>query len=139
MGKFLRALAPSVLAGAVIGLIVLGIGGRLVMRIIAHWEGRVPVFSLPGSIEVVMMGTIAGAIAGAIYGILRRSITNDVIRIVVFIALCVAFTLFGVKDILPRPKMLFIAITVIFCVVIELVSRRNEHTDPGEVLPPLTA
>src|SRR5512141_1241169 len=100
MSKFLRSLLPSILAGAVIGFVVLGLGGRLVMRIIAHWEERVPTFSLAGSLEVVMMGTIAGVLAGAIHGLLRWFVTNDVLRITLFIGLCVAFTLFGVKDIL---------------------------------------
>ena len=139
MSKFLRSLLPSILTGAVIGFIVLGIGGRLMMRIIAHWEGRVPGFSLSGSLEVLMMGTIAGIIAGALHGVLRRFVTNDVLRIAVFIVLCIAFTLFGVKNILLRPKILFVAITVIYCVMLELVSQRNKHADPTEVVPPLTA
>ncbi len=46
--------------GALIGLVVLGIGGRLLMRVIAHMEGRVPVFTTQGSLTVVFAGTVAG-------------------------------------------------------------------------------
>ena len=38
----------SALAGVAIGFVILGIGGRVIMRVIAHWEGRVPAFT-PGS------------------------------------------------------------------------------------------
>jgi hypothetical protein len=56
MKTFLRSLLHSVLAGAATGFVVLGIGGRTMMRIIAHWEGRVPVLTLSGAFTVVMIG-----------------------------------------------------------------------------------
>ena len=59
--------------GAAIGLVVLlGIGGRLLMRVIALMEGRPPLFTVGGSLTVVMDGTIAGALAGMFYGLLWR-------------------------------------------------------------------
>lgn len=123
--NFLRSLLPSVLAGAATGFVVLGIGGRTMMRIIAHWEGRVPVLTLSGAFTVVMMGTVAGIAAGLIHGLLRRFISQEPLRIAAFFAICVLFTLYGVKETLPRPKLLFVGITLVYCLVLELIMRRR--------------
>ena len=122
MLKFLRSLLPSVVAGAIVGLVVLGIGGRLMMRIIAHWEERVPVLTSSGTFTIVMMGAIAGLTAGIIHGILQRSISRAWIRIAAFLAFCVLFTLYGVKDILTRPKLPFVAITVVYVILMEIIT-----------------
>ena len=53
-------LGRDLLRGALLGVVILGIGGRLLMRVIAHMEGRIPVFTPQGSLNVVFMGTIAG-------------------------------------------------------------------------------
>jgi hypothetical protein len=124
MVKFLRSLVPSVLAGALTGLVVLGVGGRMMMRIIAHWEGRVPVLTPSGTFTVVMMGTIAGTAAGVIHGLLRRFVKNPSLRILAFLTICVLFTLYGVSGLLPRPRLLFVAITLVFAVLVEILTRR---------------
>ena len=125
MLKFLRSLLPSVVVGTIVGLVVLGIGGRLMMRVIAHWEGRVPILTPSGTFTIVMMGTIAGAAAGIIHGILQRSITRVPTRIAAFLAFCVLFTLYGVKELLPRPKLLFIAITLVYVMLVETITRQR--------------
>lgn len=100
------------------------------MRIIAHWEGRVPVLSVTGTFEIVMMGTAAGLLAGVIYGLLRRFVRQDSARIAAFFSICVLFTLYGVKEILPRPKLLFVGITLVYCTVVEVVMRRMRPLPP---------
>jgi len=65
-------LRSDLIRGTLLGLIILGIGGRLLMRVIAHMEGRVPAFTPGGSITVVFAGTVAGALSGLIYTLLRR-------------------------------------------------------------------
>jgi hypothetical protein len=134
MLKFARSLVPSVLAGAVVGFIVLGIGGRVMMRIIAHWEGRVPVLT-SGTLTVLMMGTIAGVAAGIIHGVLLRFIVRTPIRVAAFVAICVLFTLRGVSGLLPRPKLLFIGITLVYAIAVELVTQRRMR----KPLPPPAA
>ncbi|HZJ00595.1 MAG TPA: hypothetical protein VFD22_08015 [Gemmatimonadaceae bacterium] len=42
MRSVLGTILRSALIGAAIGLPILGVGGRGIMRIIAHMEGRVP-------------------------------------------------------------------------------------------------
>src|SRR4026209_1371528 len=109
MLKFLRSLLPSVLAGALVGFVVLGIGGRVMMRIIAHWEGRVPVLT-SGTLEVLLVGTLAGAAAGIVHGLLRRFVASSPSRMAAFLAFCVLFTIYGVHNVLLRPMLLFGAV-----------------------------
>lgn len=134
MLKFLRSLLPSAVVGALVGFVVLGIGGRLMMRIIAHWEGRIPVFTPSGTFEIVMMGVIAGLAAGIVHGILQRLIPRAWIEIVAFLVFCILFTLYGVKDILPRPKILFVAITLVYVILVEIITRQRARKKP---LPPM--
>ena len=109
------------------------------MRIIAHWEGRVPVLSPSGTFTVVMMGVLSGTLAGFIHGLLRRFVHNEALRIPAFFIFCTLFTIRGVHGLLLRPKLLFIALTLVYCIIVELTMRRNEQSDPSEVLPPLAA
>jgi hypothetical protein len=124
MKGFLRSILPSVAVGAVVGLIVLGVGGRIIMRIIAHWEGRQPVLSPGGTFTVVMMGTIAGTAAGIIYGLLRRFVKSYPVQLAAFFVFCVVFTLYGVKDLLVRPKLLFVGLTLVYCAIVAVVSSK---------------
>jgi len=126
--KFLRSLIPTLVTGAIVGFIVLGIGGRVMMRIIAIWEGRVPVLT-SGTIEVLFMGILAGVAGGLIYGILRWFIRRAVMRFPLFLAICVLFTLQGVSNILFRPKLLFVAITIVYCVLVEVAIGRLAISD----------
>jgi hypothetical protein len=114
----------SALAGAAIGFVILGIGGRIIMRVIAHWEGRVPAFTPSGTFTVVMMGALAGLAAGVVHGVLRRFVTRTAIRVALFVVFCVAFTWHGANALLPRPRLLFVALTLAYAVVLELISSK---------------
>ena len=130
MKGFLKSILPSVIAGAIVGLIVLGVGGRVMMRVIAHWEGRQPVLSPGGTFTVVMMGMVAGAAAGIVYGLIRRFIKNYPLQIATFFAFCVVLTLRGVNELLGKPKLLFVAITLVFCTIVTFVLHNNSWTGP---------
>ena len=116
----------SALAGAAIGLVVLGVGGRFIMRIIAHWEGRVPVLTPSGTFTVVMMGALAGLAGGLVHGLLRRFIPQTAIRILLFVAICVAITYHAVNALLPRPRLMFVALTLVYVALLELVTSKGE-------------
>ena len=116
----------SALIGAAIGLPILGMGGRGIMRIIAHWEGRVPVFTLPGTMTILFAGTMAGLAAGAVYGIIRRYIHNTIARNVLFLLVAIAFTWRAESALLPRPRLVFVALTLVYAVVLEIVAARKE-------------
>ena len=105
---------------------ILGIGGRVIMRIIAHWEGRVPVLTPSGTFTVVMMGALAGLAAGVVHGLLRRFVTRTAIRVALFVAFCVAFTWHGANALLPKPRLIFVALTLAYVAVFELVSSKTQ-------------
>jgi hypothetical protein len=115
------------LRGALVGLPVLGIGGRIMMRIIAHWEGRTPVLT-SGTVTVVTMGTIAGAVGGIIHAVLMRLIRSSLIRLAILETIGVLFTLYAVRDLLIRPKLLFVAIMVAYVIVLEITAARRKPT-----------
>ena len=114
----------SALAGAAVGFVILGIGGRVLMRVIAHWEGRVPAFTFSGTFTVVMMGLLAGLGAGVVHGLLRRFVKSTAIRVALFVAFCVAFTWHGANALLPRPRLSFVALTLAYVAVLELISSK---------------
>ena len=116
----------SALAGAAIGFAILGIGGRVIMRVIAHWEGRVPAFTPSGTFTVVMMGALAGLAAGVVHGLLRRFVTQTAMRVALFVGFCVAFTWHGANALLPRPRLTFVALTLAYVAVLEMISSKAQ-------------
>ena len=126
MNTLTRSILRSALTGAAIGLVVLGIGGRFIMRIIAHWEGRAPVLTPSGTLTVVMMGALAGLAGGVVHGLIRRFIPRTAIRVVLFMVICVAFTYRAVNALLPRPRLTFVALTLAYVAVLELVSSKAQ-------------
>lgn len=121
-----------------LGLLILGIGGRLIMRVIAHMEGRVPVFTPEGTAAVVFYGTVAGAFSGLIYHLLRRFVHKPWVRTVAFIAICELISWRGVSGLLPVPKAMFMALALVFLVIVDILGRRSEHaraTTENQVQP----
>jgi hypothetical protein len=123
-----RLILGSALTGAVLGLPILGVGGRIIMRIIAHWEGRVPVLTFGGTLTIVFAGTMAGLAGGAAHGILRWLITNALVRNTVFLLLCIAFTWHALNALLPRPRLMFVALTVVYVAALEAVTSRRDRS-----------
>ena len=111
--------------GSLLGLVVLGIGGRLLMRVIAHMEGRTPVFTPEGTITVMFAGTVAGAGSGLIYYLLRRFVRPPWMRTVSFIVICELITWRGVHGLLPVPQLMFMALSLVFLVMIDAMGRRR--------------
>ena len=126
MRSLFGTILRSALIGAAIGLPILGAGGRGMMRIIAHWEGRVPVLTLGGTLTVLFAGTMAGLAGGAVHGIMRRYIHNIVVRNVLFVLVCVAFTWRALNTLLPRPRLVFVALTLVYAVVLEIITKRDQ-------------
>ncbi len=63
----------NLLVASALGAIVLGIGGRVLMRIIALANGSAGGFSIAGSLEVVAAGALFGALGGLVLLILDRA------------------------------------------------------------------
>jgi len=67
-----RRLLRAGAAGATAGLLILGIGGRLLMRLTALIAGRAPGFSWGGSLEVLAAGALFGGAGGLAWVALAR-------------------------------------------------------------------
>lgn len=114
------------LRGAVVGLIVLGIGGRLLMRVIAHREHRAEmVFTVPGTLAVLFAGTVAGLGAGLIYYLLRRFVRSSAIRTAAFVVVCGLIVWRGVHGLLLVPQLMFMALALVFLVIMDAMGRRS--------------
>lgn len=117
-------LRSDLIRGTLLGLVILGIGGRLLMRVVAHMEGRVPAFTPEGSVAVVFYGTVAGAFSGLIYNLLRRVVHKPWIRTAAFIAICELISWRGVSGLLPVPKAMFMTLALAFLVIVDFLGRR---------------
>jgi hypothetical protein len=114
------------LRGAVAGLIVLGIGGRLLMRVIAHREHRPEmVFTVPGTVTVLFAGTVAGLAAGLIYYLLRRFVHSSGRQTAVFILVCGLIAWRGVHGVLLVPQLMFMGLALVFLVIMIAMGRRS--------------
>ena len=60
---WLRTLIVGAIGGAALGALILGLGGRIVMRLLAMMIARDATFSMAGSLEVIAYGAIVGAAA----------------------------------------------------------------------------
>jgi hypothetical protein len=117
------AVRSDLLRGALLGLLVLGIGGRLLMRVVAHMEGRIPAFTPEGSMTVVFAGTVAGAFAGFIYYLLRRFVSKPWIRTAAFIVICELISWRGVHGQLPVPQAMFMTLALVYLVIVDVLGR----------------
>jgi len=123
-------LRTDLVRGTLLGLLILGIGGRLLMRVIAHMEGRVPAFTLPGSVAVVFAGTVAGLVAGLIYHLLRRFVRKPWMRTAAFIAICELVSWRGVNGLLPLPQAMFMTLALVYLVIVDALGRHGAKSLP---------
>ena len=137
MRSLFSSVARSALIGAAIGVPLLGIAGRILMRVIAHWEGRIPAFTVGGTLTVIFAGTMFGLAAGAVHGLLARYLHNVMLRNLVFLIIAVFFTWRAVNALLPRPRLMFVALTLVFAIALELISRRERASQ--QIAEPLNS
>ena len=126
------------LVGMALGLPILGIGGRIAMRIIAHATNVAPGFSLGGTMTVVSLGVVSGAAGGLIYALLFRVMRDRAtLRAVVFGVILVLLTLRGASPFTPLTLSLFLPLTLLYGALLHFVHRlrfpgdhRNEPEQP---------
>src|SRR5688500_15978690 len=131
MAEVVMELRTDLIRGTFLGMIILGIGSRLLMRVVAHMEGRVPVFTPEGSIAVVFYGTVAGAFSGLIYHLLRRFVRKPWVRTVAFITICELVAWRGVSGLLPVPQAMFMALALVHLVIVDVLGRRSRTAPAG--------
>jgi len=111
--------------GALVGLVILGIGARLLMRVVAHMEHRpVFVFTIEGTLTVVLAGATAGLFAAFIYYLARRFISQPWPRTILFVAVCELVAWRGVHGLLPVPQLMFMALALVYLAIIDTMGRR---------------
>jgi hypothetical protein len=104
------------------------------MRLIAHREHRpVMVFTLPGTLTVVFAGTVAGLVAGLIYYALSRFVRGASTRTALFLIICELIAWRGVNGLLLVPQMMFMALALVFLIVVDAVGRRTSHQAPQKL------
>ena len=129
--------------GAVIGTLILGIGGRIAMRVIAMSAGTPPGWSLGGTTTVVALGAASGA-AGAIIRLLSASFIPGPrwVETVVFALALALVTLRGLRPVQALPLALFAPLVVAYGVMLETLwlrrasSRASPRHVPADVTVP---
>ena len=132
-GIMTRSLLNTVMIGASLGAVILGGGGRLAMRGVTLWEGRSHLFSVGGTITVVIWG-IGFGIAAALLRIGIEVIATRWIpsferarsALWWIITLAIALTLLTPWS--PPRLALFPPVIVLFLLAFEISWRRNRAT-----------
>jgi hypothetical protein len=114
------------LAGIALGLSILGIGGRIAMRVIAHATNGTPAFSLGGTATVVLLGGVSGAAGGLIYAVLARLMPNwSIVRMLTFGVILVLLTLRGLSPPTPLSLALFVPLILVYGALLDQLCRRR--------------
>src|SRR3989454_6179909 len=97
-----RAAAITLLLGAAIGALCLGLGGRLAMRGFALATARASAFTLRGTLNVMFAGAIAGSLGGVLFLVVGRFLPARIwLRGLVFAGVCYVLATPGFRP--PRP------------------------------------
>ena len=112
--------------GIVLGTIILGIGGRLLMRVVALIDGTPVGWSWGGSGTVVFLGAVSGLAGGAIYTLLAHFMARGTwLRSLLFFLILALITLRGLSPIRLLALALFMPLTLTFGIVFDLLWRRH--------------
>jgi len=115
-----RQVPPVILAGAIAGFLVLGVGGRLLMRAVAFTAAEAPRFSLGGTLEVVGLGMLWGAVTAPLLLLAGRAQRDrrlaGVIHglLVLAAAVAVFFLLTGGGGRVVAPPLFIVSSAVLF-------------------------
>jgi hypothetical protein len=123
-------LLTSLAIGTGLGALVLGSGGRLAMRGVTLWEHRPHLFSVNGTVTVILWGAGFGLASGALRVGLEMMFDrwtpslSRAGRLTIFVVIClgVALTLLTPWT-LPRLS-LFPPVVLIFIAALETISQR---------------
>lgn len=111
----------ALLLGAVVGLVVLGVGGRVAMRAIALANNTPPAFSIGGTATVVFLGAVSGAGGGLLYALLHRVVPRRrLVRSALFGVALVLLTLRGLRPIQPLSLEWFMPLALAYGVIVDV-------------------
>ena len=132
LGPRARAALSTLLWGAVIGVVVLGVGGRIAMRVIAESSTGSGSFSLGGTLTVMAMGTLSG-VAGAAFLLAARTAVRrwPPLPTLCFHALLVLVALRGLRPLDPQRLLLFVPLVTAFGALLQWRTWRYRHVAPA--------
>jgi hypothetical protein len=87
-------------AGALLGFLILGLGARAGMRVVALASGQAPSFTIEGSLAVGLLGALTGAVIAALFLALRAALPGRRwLRGALFWTICGALALRGLRPV----------------------------------------
>jgi hypothetical protein len=113
----------TLIRATLLGFLILGIGSRLLMRVVAMMQGTPPAWTFEGTLTVVFLGTVSGLGAGVIYYLLRRFVDRPWVRTAAFIAICGLISWRGVHGVPPVQQVMFMALAIAYLVLIDILGR----------------
>lgn len=124
----------GIIAGAVLGAIFLGVGGRIGMRLIAVAQGVAGSFTVEGSLTVVALGALCGAIVALIFVLARILFPmRRALRVAFFWTVTLAIVLRGLNPVTPLNLAIFVPLFLAHGTLLNLywcrvhLARRNHY------------
>jgi hypothetical protein len=129
MREALRMLA----AGTLLGLVILGVGGRLAMAAIAIGAGQPSRWSLGGSMTVVFLGAVSG-LAGAAIALTARFLTRPWrrwpwVHHTLFSIVLLLLTVRGLRGTGPAGHWYFFVLVGLYGTALAVILARNRGTN----------
>jgi hypothetical protein len=124
------------LVGALIGLAILGVGGRLAMSAIAISAGQRPAYSFGGTMTVVFLGAVSG-LAGAAIALLCRWLAMRFaarwpwIQYAVFAAALMLVTARGLRGTPSSAQWSFYVLVALYGLALALLMSRRQRVPPS--------
>ncbi len=114
-------------SATLIGLVVLGGGGRLAMRAISSLNGAPGSWTAEGTLTVLLAGAASGLGGGIIRALadLARGLSRNA-RFAMFAAACLALTLRGLNPLDTTRLALFLPLVAVYLVAVEWVWRKDQ-------------
>lgn len=129
--------AFALVAGALGGLVILGVGGRIAMRLIGLHTGQPGGWTAGGTMTVIFMGVVSGVGGGAIRAAasawLPRRLPESV-GTAVFAIACLFLTLRGLDPVDVTRLVFFLPLTIAYVVAFEMMWRRRGRTAGADVV-----
>ena len=114
-----------------LGFLMLGIGSRLLMRVVALMQGTPPGWTFGGTMTVIFLGTVSGFVAGIIYYLLQRFVDKGWVRTAAFIVICGLISWRGVHGVPPVQQAMFMALAIAYLMVVDILGRLATRASPA--------
>jgi hypothetical protein len=118
------------LLGAVLGLPILGGGGRLAMHAVSLLAADAQhSVTAQGTITVLLAGVVAGTAGGAIYAVLARVLpARRILRDALFTVVLVLLTLRGLNPVQVLTLALFMPVVLLYGIALERAWHTRLHS-----------